>query len=119
MQGFTEQSNPVNTETERTTESVCIKQVEFREYVRIFFPQGQRKLSVIMRYSYKAGLTVHVWICESRSRNYRNRKLHHTVFLAFFFLEIRRKKNNLNRNNVKFNGASDKSLLTVCVDSML
>lgn len=40
---------------------------------------------------------------------------HNTSF--FFFLEI--KKDNLNCNNVKFNGASDKSLLTVCVDSML
>lgn len=38
-------------------------------------------------------------------------------FLYFFSWKL--KKNNLNRNNVKFNGASDKSLLTVCIDSML
>lgn len=38
-------------------------------------------------------------------------------FLHFFSWKL--KKNNLNRNNVKFNGASDKSLLTVCIDSML
>ena len=50
--GFTVQSNPVNTETEGAIERVCIKQVEFREYVRIFFPQGQRKLSIIMRCLY-------------------------------------------------------------------
>ena len=35
---------------------VSIKQVEFRENVRIFFPQGQRKLSVIMRCPYQAGV---------------------------------------------------------------
>ena len=35
------------------------------------------------------------------------------------FFSWKLKKNNLNCKNVKFNGASDKSLLTVCVDSML
>ena len=42
-------SNPVNTEIEGAIESFHIKQVEFRENVRAFFPQGQSKLSVIMR----------------------------------------------------------------------
>ena len=37
-------------------ESVRIKRVEFRENVRAFFPQGQSKLSVIMRCPYKAGV---------------------------------------------------------------
>ena len=37
-------------------ESVRIKRVEFRENVRAFFPQGQSKLSVIMRCRYKAGV---------------------------------------------------------------
>ena len=38
---------------------VCIKRVEFRENVKAFFPQGQNKLSVIMRCPYiKRGLTV-------------------------------------------------------------
>ena len=32
------------------------KQVEFRENVRSFFPQGQCKLSVIMRFPYWAGV---------------------------------------------------------------
>ena len=52
------QSNCVIIDTEaRAIESVhtdessqCIKWVEFRENVRASFPQGQRKLSVIMRY---------------------------------------------------------------------
>ena len=41
------QSNPVNTDTGRAKESVCIKrgvsikQGELRENVRAFFPQGQ------------------------------------------------------------------------------
>ena len=43
------ESNPVNTEIEGAIESFHIKQVEFRENVRAFFPQGQSKLSVIMR----------------------------------------------------------------------
>ena len=43
------QSNPVNTDIEGVIESVLIKRVEVRENVRAFFPQGQSKLSVIMR----------------------------------------------------------------------
>ena len=44
-------------DTEETRESVCIKGgiikwIEFRENVRAFFPQGQNKLSVIVRCSY-------------------------------------------------------------------
>ena len=46
-------SNPVNTDTGGATESVCIKQVEWGENVRAFFPQGQSELSVIMRCPYK------------------------------------------------------------------
>ena len=52
MQDLTLQSNAVNMETEEAIESVCIKGVEFRENVRIFFPHRQRKLSVIMRCPY-------------------------------------------------------------------
>ena len=47
------QSNPVNTDTEEAILGVRIKWVEFRENVRAFFPQGQSKLSVIMRCPYK------------------------------------------------------------------
>ena len=43
---------PNNTDTEGTIESVRTKRVEFRENARVFFPQGQSKLSVIMRYPY-------------------------------------------------------------------
>ena len=43
------QSNPVNTEIEGAIESFHIKRVEFRENVRAFFPQEQRKLLVIVR----------------------------------------------------------------------
>ena len=52
------QSNPVNADTERAIEGVPVKTgvriklVQFRKYVRAFFPQGQRKLSVIMRCPY-------------------------------------------------------------------
>ena len=48
-------SNPVNTDTGGggATESVRIKQVEWGENVRAFFPQEQSKLSVIMRCLYK------------------------------------------------------------------
>ena len=46
------QSNPVNTDTEEAILGVRIKRVEFRENVRAFFPQGQSKLSVIMRCPY-------------------------------------------------------------------
>ena len=56
MQDLTVQSNAVNTETEGAIESACIKQVEFREYGRIFFPHRQRKLSVIMRCPYQAAV---------------------------------------------------------------
>jgi len=45
---FLVQSHPVNTDTEGAIESVRIKQVEFIENVRAFFPQGQSKLSIIM-----------------------------------------------------------------------
>ena len=45
-------SNPVNTDTEEAILGVRIKQVEFREKVGTFFPQGQSKLSVIMRCPY-------------------------------------------------------------------
>ena len=43
------QSNTVNMEIEGVIESFHIKRVEFGENVRAFFPQGQSKLSVIMR----------------------------------------------------------------------
>ena len=43
------QSNSVIMDTEGVIESVRIKWVEFRENARAFFPQGQSKLSVIMR----------------------------------------------------------------------
>ena len=46
------QNNQPNTDTEQATESVRIKRVEFRENVRAFFPQGQSKLSVIMKCPY-------------------------------------------------------------------
>ena len=52
------QSNPVNKDTERAIESVPVKRgvriklVEFNENVRAFFPQGQSKLSVIIRCPY-------------------------------------------------------------------
>ena len=36
-------------DTEGAIESVCINGVEFREYVKTVFRQGQRKLSVIMK----------------------------------------------------------------------
>ena len=45
------QSNPVNTDTKGTIESVP-KRVQFRENLRAFFLQGQSKLSVIMRCPY-------------------------------------------------------------------
>ena len=45
------QSNPVNTDTKGTIESVP-KRVEFRKNLRTFFLQGQSKLSVIMRCPY-------------------------------------------------------------------
>ena len=45
-------SNPINTDTEEAILGVRIKQVEFREKVGTFFPQGQSKLSVIMRCPY-------------------------------------------------------------------
>ena len=45
------QSNPVNTDTKGTIESVP-KLVQFRENLRAFFLQGQSKLSVIMRCPY-------------------------------------------------------------------
>ena len=50
------QLNLVNTDTEGPIESVRIKRVEFRENVKAFFPQGQSKLSVIMRCLYS---TIH------------------------------------------------------------
>ena len=59
------ESNPVNTEMEGAIESFHIKQVEFRENVRAFFPQGQSKLSVIMRcpLAYWAGVRTNgVWL---------------------------------------------------------
>ena len=53
------QSNPIGTDTEGTIESAhiqgvvrIIKWIEFRQNVRAFFPQGQNKLSVIVRCSY-------------------------------------------------------------------
>ena len=46
------QSNLVNTDTENAIESVHIKPVEFREIARAFNPQGQSKLSVIMKCPY-------------------------------------------------------------------
>ena len=42
-----------------------------------------------------------------------------TQYFLYFLSWKLKKKNNLNHNNVKFNGASDKSLLMVCVNSML
>ena len=57
------QSNLFNKDTEGTIKSVrinelgvSIKRVEFRENVRAFFPQGQSKLSVLMRCPYLACL---------------------------------------------------------------
>ena len=60
------QSNSVIMDTEAgAIESVhtyevsqCIKWVEFRENVRASFPQGRRKLSVIIGVSVRQGLTV-------------------------------------------------------------
>ena len=53
------QSNSINRDTEGAIESVCIYvvsvlsgSVEFKENVRALFPQGQRRLSLIMRCPY-------------------------------------------------------------------
>ena len=48
---ITEHSQTQLIDTEGAIESVRIKRVEFREKVRVFFPQGQSKLSVITRCS--------------------------------------------------------------------
>ena len=57
---YQQQSNPVNTDMESKQVSVLtgvgIKQVEFRENVRAFCPQGQNKLSIIMMCRYEAGV---------------------------------------------------------------
>ena len=45
-----------NTDTEGATESFRIEWVKFRENVRAFFPQGQRKLSVIKSCPCKRGV---------------------------------------------------------------
>ena len=37
IQNYSEQSNPANTDTEGTIESVHIKQAEFKETLRAFF----------------------------------------------------------------------------------
>ena len=37
IRNYSEQSNPANTDTEGTIESVHIKQAEFRETLRAFF----------------------------------------------------------------------------------
>ena len=44
---------------------VRIKRVEFKENVRAFLPQGQRKLSVIMRRLYWAGVRKAGFDCNS------------------------------------------------------
>ena len=49
------QANPVNTDTEGAMKSGRVDKVyvlSIKENVRAFFPQGQSKLSVIMRYLY-------------------------------------------------------------------
>ena len=58
---------PVYKDTEGAIESVRIKRVEFREDIRVFFPQGHSKLSVIMtEVSVMRGLTpVLVCTCSS------------------------------------------------------
>ena len=52
------QLNLVNTDAEGPIESVRIKRVEFRENVWAFFPQGQSKLSVIMRCLFKSWIAL-------------------------------------------------------------
>ena len=59
------QSNLVNTDTEGDIESVRVNRVEFRENVGAFFPQGQSKLSVIMRCLYKEGVRKARFDCTS------------------------------------------------------
>ena len=49
-------SQTPSTDTEGGIESVRIKRVEFRENIKALFPQGQTKLSVIVRCPYKAGV---------------------------------------------------------------
>ena len=67
------QWNPVNTDTEGAIESVRIMWVEFRENVRAFFPQGQSKLSVIMRCPNQAGVCKVGFDCTYVSFNsYKN-----------------------------------------------
>ena len=56
-------------------ESVRIKQVEFRENVRAFFPQGQSKLSVIMRCPYKAGVNKVGFDCNKNNLIIKEKKL--------------------------------------------
>ena len=46
--GFRYSQTPLIPNTKEAIESVRIKWVGFRENVRTFFPQGQRKLSVTM-----------------------------------------------------------------------
>ena len=69
------QSNPVNTDTEGAMESVRFKRVEFRENVRAFFPQGQSKLSVIMRCRYKAGVNKVGFDCNKNNLIIKEKKL--------------------------------------------
>ena len=56
-------------------ESVRIKRVEFRENVRAFFPQGQSKLSVIMRCRYKAGVNKVGFDCNKNNLIIKEKKL--------------------------------------------
>ena len=56
-------------------ESVRIKRVEFRENVRAFFPQGQSKLSVIMRCPCKAGVNKVGFDCNKNNLIIKEKKL--------------------------------------------
>ena len=56
-------------------ESVRIKRVEFRENVRAFFPQGQSKLSVIMRCPYKVGVNKVGFDCNKNNLIIKEKKL--------------------------------------------
>ena len=48
------------------TQGVRIKRIEFRENLRAFFPQGQSKMSVIMRGLYKAGVHKAAFNCTTK-----------------------------------------------------
>jgi len=59
------ESNLVTTDNEGAMESVCIKCAQFKENVWVFLPQGQSKLSIIMRCLYKVGVQKAGFVCGS------------------------------------------------------